>query len=74
MSRQEFIAWAEFYKLHPFDDFHRIHKPAAMIAAAQGGASVAERLEWLAPARPQHDDGWTDADAATLRALGVLKG
>ena len=67
MSRSEFLAWAQFYKLFPFDDFHRFHRPAAMIASAVGGGSMAERLDWLQP--PTHD--YNSADLATLRAFGI---
>ena len=68
MARSEFLAWAEFYKLWPFDDLHRFHRPAAMVAASMGGASVAERLDWLQP-RPKAYD-YTDADLRTLQAFG----
>jgi hypothetical protein len=68
MSRTEFLAWAEYYRMWPFDDLHRYHRPAAMIAGAMGGASVADRLEWLSPTPAAHD--YTAADMATLKAFG----
>jgi hypothetical protein len=67
MSRGEFLEWAQFYKLFPFDDLHRFHRPAAMIASAMGGAGVSERLDWLQP--PSHE--YSDADMNTLRAFGI---
>lgn len=68
MPRTEFLAWAEYYRMWPFDDLHRYHRPAAMVAASMGGASVAERLEWLAPQPRAH--AYTDADLNTLQAFG----
>ena len=68
MSRDEFLAWVEFYKLYPFDDFHRYHRPAALVAAASGGGSVLERLEWLQP--EPRIPGYSDADLNTLKAFG----
>ena len=68
MSRGEFLAWVEFYRLYPFDDYHRIHRPAALIATSMSGTKLDELLEWLQPSRsPQ---GFTSADMATMRALG----
>lgn len=68
MTRGEFLAWAEFYKLYPFDDLHRYHRPAAMTAAAMGGATVAERLDWLQPEPKAFD--YSMADINTLKAFG----
>lgn len=48
IPRPEFLAWIEMYRLYPFDDFHRFHRPAAMMAAAWGG-DLEKRLEWLQP-------------------------
>ena len=48
MSEREFHSWREFYKLFPFDDVHRYHRPAAMVAASYGG-EYEKRLEFLAP-------------------------
>lgn len=71
MTQREVESWAAFYRLHPFDDLHRFHRPAALIASALGG-DLQSRLEWLAPAPPdpalQH---FSDADARTLAAFGV---
>lgn len=77
MSRQEFLAWREYYRLFPFDDLHRFHRPAALIshAAAGGGSAqqLQQRISWLQP-NPQDDglDGsYTEADLATFAAFGV---
>ena len=73
MTQAEFRSWVEFYELHPFDDFHRFHRPAALVAASMGGGSVAEKLDWLQP-KPQDETGdLSDADLNTLRAFGLRK-
>jgi hypothetical protein len=70
MTRTEFLAWVAFYELHPFDDFHRFYRPAAMTAAALGGASIAERLEWLQPTPPPPGN-YSTADLSALKVLGL---
>lgn len=68
MDQPEFLQWIEFYKLFPFDDFHRFHRPAALVASAIGGGEIRERLAWLQP--DPRNAGMSDADMATLRAFG----
>lgn len=71
MSMAEFKAWGEFYERWPFDDYHRIHRPAALIAGAFGGnseASMRARLEWLQPSSRVPAN---DADAALYAAAGM---
>lgn len=70
MTRNEEVSWREFYKLHPFDDLHRFHRPAAMVASSLGGADVKSRLEWLAPEPEVIVPGYSAADMATFKALG----
>jgi hypothetical protein len=70
MTQAEFVAWREYYRMHPFDDLHRLHRPAALIATAMGGGDVQTRLDWLAP-QFEAADGWSAADTATFKALGV---
>jgi hypothetical protein len=70
MTRVEFLAWADFYELYPFDDLHRFHRPAAMTAAAMGGASIAERLEWLQPPPPLPGN-FSDVDQSVLKAFRI---
>ena len=67
----EFGRWVEFYRRYPFDDFHRFHRPAAMIAAAFDNGEVQSRLDWLMPDR--NTEGLTDADMATMRAFGFTR-
>lgn len=80
MSNVEFQAWVEFYRLQPFDDAHRYHRPAALVATKLGGGDVAKAIRWLedgpvAPTPGISGDAahYTDADRATLQAFGVLK-
>jgi len=71
MGRAEFEAWIEFYKQNPFDDLHRFHRPAALIAARSGQSAVeiGELMDWLAP--EPVPDGLTAADVATMKAFGI---
>jgi hypothetical protein len=71
MSEAEFLSWVEFYRLQPFDDFHRFHRPAALVSASLGGGDVQARLDWLAPDRGT--EGLTDADINTLKAFGFTR-
>lgn len=48
MTNAEFESWIEFYRRWPFDDRHRFHRPAALVAATNGG-KVEQYLEWLQP-------------------------
>ena len=68
MPKPEFLAWIEFYRLFPFDDFHRFHRPAALIAHSFGGGDIQLRLDWLQPDARNAD--LDDADLKTLRAFG----
>lgn len=68
MPQRELQGWREFFVLYPFDDRHRYHIPAAMIAAAWGG-KYEERIEFLSP-RPQ-PAGYSEADARTFAAFGI---
>ncbi len=63
MTYDEFMAWRAFHNLHPFDDFHRFHRPAALIGASMGG-DLEGKLDWLSP-QPQGDP-----DSSVVRALG----
>lgn len=67
MTPAEFRAWVDFYVGQPFDDLHRYHRPAALVAASFSG-KLEEKLEWLAPS--QGSDEYTDADLRTMKAFG----
>jgi hypothetical protein len=49
MPKAELVAWREFYTRWPFDDFHRFHRPAALISVSLGGGDFKERLDLLQP-------------------------
>jgi hypothetical protein len=69
MTTPEFMTWVEFYKQHPFDDFHRFHRPAALIAnSAAPGRPIADLHDYLEP--PPRGE-YSEADMNTLRAFGV---
>jgi len=67
MTQPEFLAWCEFYRLYPFDDMHRHHRPAAIVAHSMSGAEIEKLLDWLAPDPAL--EKFSEADRATMRAL-----
>lgn len=70
MSQVEFERWQQFYQLSPFDDLHRFHRPAAIIAHSMAGTEISKLLEFLRP--PLVENGYSSADLATLGALGAI--
>lgn len=74
MSRSELASWAEFYAAYPFDDRHRYHRPAALIARASGSSlDVDAMLAWLIPTPAIETQEHTEADITTLKAFGLWK-
>lgn len=69
MSEKEFRRWADYYRAHPFDDFHRFHRPAALVSVSMAGGDVQAKLDWLQP--EPIPDGLSDADARTMKAFGL---
>lgn len=76
MTLKEFESWKEFYALRPFDDLHRYHRPAAVVAHSMGGGDLSRTLDILIDERKQMDklakemEGqFTDADKASIKAL-----
>lgn len=67
MSPDEFDDWSEYYTAQPFDDFHRYHRPAALVAASHG-TELDFALNWL---QPKGDDGRTQADRDIFEAAGA---
>lgn len=68
MTPKEFASWVEFYRLFPFDDRHRYHRPAALISASLSG-KYEDRIEFLSPEpKPQ---GYSSADMSLMKMLGV---
>lgn len=74
MTQVEFERWFDFYQMHPFDDLHRFHRPAALIARSMAGSDIDQMLEWLHPQyNSEKDSEYSDADLNTFKALGVKK-
>lgn len=73
MSYVEFCDWVAFYLEHPFDDEHRYHRPAALVAASMATGDMEARLEWLKGSRVGSDgEGqYSEADLKTFAAFGV---
>lgn len=71
MSEREFRKWVAFFKLFPFDDMHRYHRPAAAVCASFGGGPdrYSKAIEFLAP--EPVPEGMTLADWNTYKAFGV---
>lgn len=72
MSPVEFRRWREYYRLFPFDDRHRYHRPAALIAASSRSnvqQGFADFIEFLEPDPAlAHFSG---SDVSILRAFGL---
>lgn len=68
MSHAELEGWREYFVLYPFDDTHRYHRPAALVASSMRG-DLKKCLDWLQP-EPVAGD-WSDADLRTMAAFGV---
>lgn len=71
MSQSEFERWAQFYEMAPFDDLHRFHRPAALLAVKMAGGEIADMLEWLQDEKSFGDGELSTADLKTLAAFGV---
>ncbi len=72
MPADEFAGWVEFYRLFPFDDAHRYHRPAALLygqGARNPQQAVDAALRWLAP--DPVAENLNDADLRTLAAFGL---
>lgn len=80
ITPREFESWVEFYKLFPFDDRHRFHRPAAFVAdtvaVSMGGSRAqqfAQRMEFLSP-EPKltpEPGGFSRVDLSIMDALGI---
>lgn len=69
MSQSEFEAWEQYYMMSPFDDLHRYHRPAALVARSMSSGKIGDMIEWLENAQPSSE--LSDADLATLKAFGL---
>lgn len=71
-SEVELQGWREFYRLYPFDDYHRFHRPAALIAGMQSTnpqQAITGHLKWLQPEPVLAEFG--EFDMKTLKAFGL---
>lgn len=70
MNNNEFEAWARYYRAHPFDDLHRYHRPAALLAASKG-YRLDDALGYLHPSPAP--EGIDEIGMSVIRALGVVR-
>lgn len=70
MSADEYQSWIQFFCLYPFDDFHRFHRPAALVSASMsgGGDAFSDRLNILQPDPAEAD--MSDVDKSIMQAVG----
>jgi len=73
MSHAEFLRWQDYYNINPFDDMHKHYRPAALISRSMSGGDISEMLEWLQPREPDTEEGYSEADIQTFKALGMSK-
>ena len=80
MSHRELLSWKEFYRMRPFDDLHRYHRPAAVVASSLGGSKdIGKTIDLLVNDRQtiaqlekaMSSGRFSDADMATFAALGM---
>jgi len=78
MSQRELRSWQKFYEESPFDDLHRYHRPAALLAQVQVSGDFSERLDWLVDgidlrlAQEASMAGrFSEAELRTFAALGM---
>lgn len=69
MTVQEYRSWGAYHARYPFDDRHRYHRPAALIAKSGTTAPIGELIDWLQP-KPTRAVDLSDADSQTLAAFG----
>lgn len=73
MSYSEFLRWFDFYQMNPFDDLHRYHRPAALVASSMCGEEVDKLVQWLHPDyAEQAESEYSEADLQTFKALGMM--
>ena len=72
MTQVEFERWQAFYMRHPFDDHHRYHRPAVLVAQSMAGGDVKQKFEFLTPPVETVEEvgGLSSADVKTIIALG----
>lgn len=76
MTNAEFLSWQQYFEEAPFDDHHRYHRPALLVAQSMAGGDIKPKLEFLVPPKAdglseQVPGGLSQADLRTIAALGV---
>lgn len=73
MTHAEFKSWVDYYEEFPFDDHHRYHRPAVLVAQSMGGGDAEAKFEYLVPPKAIGDNKgeYSEADLRTLEAFGV---
>ena len=74
MTRREFLSWIEVYRRWPFDDLHRYHRPAALIAHSVAGEPTDKLIEYLQPKPTPAHDTLSDVDTRLLKQFGISCG
>lgn len=67
MTIVEFRRWRDFYLDNPFDDHHRYHRPAALVANQMSGIDFKKALE-ISENKPEEE--MSDVDASIFKILG----
>ena len=68
MSASELQDWRDYYDENPFDDVHRYHRPAALVANSMSGIEFSKAVEILVNGKPKEDE-LTDIDKSILNAF-----
>lgn len=76
MTYAEFVSWQHYYDEAPFDDHHRYHRPALLVAQSMAGGDIKPKLEFLVPPKTEElseqvPGGLSQADLRTIATLGV---
>ena len=78
ISRPEFLRWRAFQRLFPFDDLHRVHRPAALAAGAAASRDKLDAvLDWLTPSPEgvlleEELAGRSEVDKSIIRAFRAV--
>lgn len=47
LTNKEYLDWVAYYKSYPFDDFHRFHRPAALLVSRGKNEQLDAALKFL---------------------------
>lgn len=75
MTHAEFKSWVDYYEEFPFDDHHRYHRPAVLVAQSMGGGDAEAKFDYLVPPKAGSNEGsgYSEADLNTLAAFGIKR-